>query len=267
MNYISKEGLTIYYELHGNMKAPKTIVFLNGLSQSTMSWGLVIPYFKDNFRILLIDQILQGQSDKRSEWRTFDQHAQDVHELISALSIRQPIIAGLSYGSMVAQHYAVLFPNDLEKLILMATLAHKTPYFDAIGHAWWRALEAGGYPLMFDVMLPNVLSENYFKNPLIPISAMKDARLQSGLDASSLIKLMKATQEREDYRPRLKNIKAPSLVMQGDKDTLLPPSFAEEVHKNIPQSNLIIIKDVGHTLNLEAVPEICKHILEFVYNG
>lgn len=264
MNYISKEGLTIYYELHGNINADKTIVFLNGLSQSTASWGLVIPYFKEDFRILLIDQILQGQSDKRSEWRTFDQHACDVHELITALSIKQPIIAGLSYGSMIAQHYAVLFPSELDKLILMATLAHKTPYFDAIGHAWWRALEAGGYPLMFDVMLPNVLSENYFKNPLIPINIMKDSRLQSGLDAASLIKLMKATQEREDYRAKLKNIKVPALVIQGEKDTLLPPSFAEEVHKNIQQSKLVIIKDVGHTLNLEAVPEISQQILAFV---
>jgi pimeloyl-ACP methyl ester carboxylesterase len=264
MNYVSKEGLTIYYELHGNMKAIKTIIFLNGLSQSTVSWGLVTPFFKDNFRILLVDQILQGQSDKRSEWRTFDQHATDVNELITALSIQKPIIAGLSYGSMIAQHYAVLFPDELDKLILMATLAHKTPYFDAIGNAWWRAVEAGGYPLLFDVMLPNVLSENYFKNPLIPINIMKDTRLQSGLDATSLIKLMKATQEREDYRTKLKNIKVPTLVMQGEKDTLLPPSFAEEVHKNIPQSKLIIIKDVGHTLNLEAVPEISNQILKFI---
>ncbi len=264
MNYISKEGLTIYYELHGNIKADKTIVFLNGLSQSTASWGLVTPYFNEDFRILLIDQILQGQSDKRSEWRTFDQHACDVYELITALSIKQPIIAGLSYGSMIAQHYAVLFPNELDKLILMATLAHKTPYFDAIGHAWWRALEAGGYPLMFDVMLPNVLSENYFKNPLIPINIMKDSRLQSGLEATSLIKLMKATQEREDFRTKLKHIKVPTLVMQGEKDTLLPPSFAEEVHKNITQSKLVIIKDVGHTLNLEAVSEISQQILAFV---
>jgi pimeloyl-ACP methyl ester carboxylesterase len=264
MNYITKDGLTMYYELHGNMKSSKTIVFLNGLSQSTHSWGLVTPFFKDNFRVLLIDQILQGQSDKNSDWRTFDQHAKDVYELVSALGINRPIIAGLSYGSMVAQHYAVLFPNELDKLILMATLAHKTPYFDAIGHAWWRALEAGGYPLMFDVMLPNVLSENYFKNPLIPINAMKDARLQSGMDATSLIKLMKATQEREDYRPMLKHIKVATLVLQGEKDSLLPPVFAEEVHKNLTNSKLIIIKEVGHTLNLEAVQEISQHILQFV---
>ncbi len=264
MIYTTNEGLTMYYELHGNMNADKTIVFLNGLSQSTLSWGLVVPFFKDNFRVLLLDQILQGQSDKNSDWRDFDQHAKDTFELISALQIKQPIIAGLSYGSMIAQHFAVLYPNELSKLVLMATLAHKTPYFDAIGHAWWRALEAGGYPLMFDVMLPNVLSENYFKNPLIPISVMKDARLQSGMDSVSLIKLMKATQEREDYRPMLKNIQVPALVMQGEKDTLLPPEFAEEVHKNIINSKLVIIKDAGHTLNLEAVPEISKQILQFV---
>lgn len=264
MNYQTKQGLQLYYELHGKKDAEKTIIFLNGLSQSTVSWLLTIPHFTKDYLVILVDQILQGQSDKNSEWKTFDEHAKDIKELLDHLKIKKPIIAGLSYGSMIAQHYAVLFPDSLEKLILMATLAHKTPYFDAIGHAWWRALETGGYPLMFDVMLPTVLSENYFKNPLIPISAMKDARLQSGLDPASLIKLMKATEAREDFRPQLKHIKVPTLIIQGEKDLLLPPHFAEEIHKNIPQSQLEIIPFVGHTLNLEAVPQISKLILNFI---
>jgi len=184
--------------------------------------------------------------------------------MISALNINKPIIAGLSYGSMVAQHYAVLFPNALDKLILMATLAHKTPYFDAIGYSWFRALEAGGYPLMFDIMLPVILSDNYFMKPLIPIDIMKDARLQSGLDTNALIKLMKATEAREDYRTKLRSIHVPTLVLQGEKDLLLPPLFAEEVHKNIRNSELNIIQGVGHTLNLEAVPQISKLMLDFL---
>jgi len=264
MKHLTKQGLYLYYELHGKKDAEKTIIFLNGLSQSTLSWGLTIPFFIQTHQILLVDQLLQGQSDKNTEWRSFDQHATDVKELVDALNIKKPIIAGLSYGSMIAQHYAVLFPNALEKLILMATLAHKTPYFDAIGHSWWRALETGGYPLMFDVMLPTILSENYFKNPLIPIEAMKDARLQSGLDPNALIKLMKATESREDFRPKLKNIKVPTLIIQGEKDLLLPPHFAEEIHNNLPNSTLAIIPHVGHTLNLEAVPQISKLMLDFI---
>ena len=72
------DGLNIYYEIQGNSKSSDTIVFLNGLTQVTVAWGLVTPYFKAQYKIILIDLIFQGQSDKTGEWRDFDRHADDV---------------------------------------------------------------------------------------------------------------------------------------------------------------------------------------------
>ena len=113
----TKDGLNIYYEVQGNASAQKTIVFLNGLSQSTIAWILTTPHFKDNYRIVLMDFIFQGQSDKIGESRSFDQHAKDVVCVLDELKAEKVILAGLSYGSLVAQHFAVLFPQRLEKLI------------------------------------------------------------------------------------------------------------------------------------------------------
>jgi len=174
------------------------------------------------------------------------------------------ILAGLSYGSLVAQHFAVLFPQRLEKLVLISTFAHKTPYYDAIELAWWRALELGGYPLMLDIMLPSVLSEDYFKNPLIPIDLMKQARQEVNGEKEAMFKLMEATKARPDYRPELRKIKTPAIVIQGEKDLLLPVHMAVEVSRNIPGSILKIIPNAGHTLNLEAVPQMSKEIKTFI---
>lgn len=260
----TNDDLNLYYELHGNMQANNTIVFLNGLSQSTVSWILTLPHFKEEYRIVLMDFIFQGQSDKKAEWRSFDQHAQDVLALLDHLQIGQPIVAGLSYGSMVAQHFAVQFPGRLSKLILMATFANKTPYYEAIELSWWRALELGGYKLMLDIMLPTVLSERYFANPLMPIDLMKQARQESQSDAQSLFKLMRATKERPDYRPMLAKVKSSTLVIQGEKDMLLPVHLAGEVAKAIPGAHLEVIQNTGHTLNLEAVPQMCALIKTFL---
>lgn len=258
------DNLNLYYEVHGNVNSARTIVFLNGLSQSTMSWILTTPTFKDEYKIILLDFIFQGQSDRKGEWRTFDQHARDVVSVLDELKINKVYLAGLSYGSLVAQHFGVLFPNRLEKLILISTFAHKTPYYDAIEHAWWRALELGGYPLMLDIMLPAVLSEEYFKNPLIPIDLMKQARQEVNGESQSLFKLMQATKARQDYRPELKKIKAPTLVLQGEKDMLFPPHMAREVSSSINGAVLKIIPIAGHTLNLEAVPQMCNEIKSFI---
>lgn len=260
----TRDNLNLYYEIQGNPNSNRTIIFLNGLSQSTVSWILTTPAFKDNYRIILMDFIFQGQSDKDAEYRTFDEHAKDVLCLLDELKLNNVILAGLSYGSLVAQYFAVLFPQRLEKLILISTFAHKTPYYDAVELAWWRALELGGYPLMLDIMLPSVLSEDYFKNPLIPIELMKQARQEVNGEKEALFKLMQATKERPDYRKELTKITTPTLVIQGEKDLLLPVHMAVEVHNHIPKSILKIIPAVGHTLNLEAVPQMCREIKSFI---
>jgi len=258
------DNLNIHYEVLGNPHAKETLVFLNGLSQATVAWALTTPHFTDEYKIVLLDFIFQGSSDKKGEWRTFDTHARDVISVLDHLSIDKATIIGLSYGSLVAQHLAVNYPQRIAKLVLLATFAHKTPYYEAIELSWWRALEFGGYPLMLDIMLPSVLSENYFKNPLIPIDLMKQARQEANDDTQSLFKLMRATKERWDYRQELQKIKTPTIVIQGEKDLLLPVHLAEEVAKAIPHAQFKVIPHVGHTLNLEAVPQMCKLIHDFI---
>ena len=258
------DNLNIYFEVQGNENAKETIVFLNGLSQSTISWILTTPYFKNDYRIVLMDFIFQGQSDKTGEWRSFDTHARDVVSVLDYLKIDKAIITGLSYGSLVAQHLAINHGNKISKLLLISTFAHKTPYYDAIELSWWRALEFGGYNLMLDIMLPSVLSENYFLNPLIPIDLMKQTRQEANEDKQALFKLMRATKERIDYRPELKKITIPTIVIQGEKDLLLPVHMANEVAKAIPNSQFKVIPHVGHTLNLEAVPQMVKAMKDFI---
>ncbi|MBC7862549.1 MAG: alpha/beta hydrolase [Bacteroidia bacterium] len=259
----TKDGLNLYYETHsGNSDAP-TLVFLNGLSQSTIAWVLTNPHLK-GYNIVNLDFIFQGKSDKTGEARNFDQHAADVAGVLNDLGVETAVIAGLSYGSLVAQHFALLYPEKTEKLVLMSSFCHKTPYYDAIELAWWKALQIGGYSLLLDVMLPTVLSEAYFQNPLIPIELMKAARQESNEDAAALLKLMTATKERKDFRDELKKIKTPTLVIHGEKDLLFPIHMGMEVAKNISGSQFEIILGAGHTLNLEAVPQMSLLIKKFV---
>lgn len=258
------DDLNIYYEVQGNPESQETLLFLNGLTQSTVSWLFVLPYFKETHKIILIDFIFQGQSDKAEHWRDFDQHANDVKHVLQQEKINKATIIGLSYGSMVAQNFAVNHPNFVNKLILISTFAHKTPYYEAIELSWWRALEFGGYNLMLDIMLPSVLSEEYFSHPIIPIQMMKEARLDAQQNKQAIFNLMQATKERKDYRTNLEKITAPTLIIQGEKDLLLPVHLANEVHKHIKDSNLKVIANAGHTLNLEHVPEVCGYIKEFL---
>jgi len=260
----TSDGLDLYYKVEGNVNAKETIVFLNGLTQSTDSWLLVTPYFKEQYKILLMDFIFQGQSDKTGEWRDFDKHAKDLKALLDNEKIENAHLVGISYGSMVAQHFAVAYPAYVKKLVLISTFAHKTPYYEAIELSWWRALEVGGYSLMLDIMLPSVLSEGYFSNPLVSITNLKKGRKDLNLNAEAIFNLMRATKERKDYRKDLRKITSPTLVIQGEKDMLLPVHLANEVHLNINGSKFIVVQNAGHTLNLEHVEEVCGYIKVFL---
>jgi 3-oxoadipate enol-lactonase len=260
----TSDQLDLYYELHGNPDASETLVFLNGLTQSTLAWFFFLPYFKSNYKIVLLDFIFQGQSAKNSQWRDFDQHAADVKEVMIQEKISKVTLIGISYGSLVAQHFAVLFPGYLNKLVLISTFAHKTPYYEAIEQSWWRALESGGYALMLDIMLPSVLSENYFSDPLIPISVMKESRKGLNQNNEAIFDLMRATKERKDYRNELEKINTPTLIIQGEKDLLLPVHLAKSVQTHIKDSKLLVIPNAGHTLNLEYIQEVCAEILQFL---
>lgn len=259
----SKDNKNIYCEVIKNNSSLPVIVLLNGLSQSTASWGFLTPLLKEKYTVILLDFVFQGNSDKEGEWRDFDQHAEDVISILDYLSISKASFVGLSYGSIVAQHLGVLFPDRIDKIVLLSTFAHKTPYYEAIELSWKRSLEIGGYGLLLDVMLPYVLSDHYFNNPIIPIELLKSMR-KDVVEAKALDKLMTATLYMKDYRKELKKIVAPTLVIHGGKDMLFPIELGKAVSDHIEFSKFVVLPEAGHTLNLEDVPQVFNLIKEFI---
>jgi 3-oxoadipate enol-lactonase len=264
MIHYTNDGKAIYYEVAGNAAASETVVFLNGLTQSVLSWSMFVPFFQEKYRIVLMDFVFQGRSSKEGEWRNFDQHAADVAGLIKHVCGEPVCVVGLSYGSIAAQHLLVNYPAVVKRAVLMSGIAHKTPYYEAVEKSWWSALETGGFSLMLDVMMPMVLSEQYFANPIIPIEQMKQNRRDMSVGSEALFKLMRATKEREDYRQKLSQIKKPVLVLHGEMDRLFPLELGRTVAESIPGAVFNAIKGAGHTLNLEKVPIVCEAILSFL---
>ncbi|MGE0567173.1 MAG: alpha/beta fold hydrolase [Bacteroidia bacterium] len=264
MYHLTSDKKKLYYEEKGQINSNNVLVFLNGLTQSTLSWSLITPKFERDNRIICLDFIFQGLSEKEGDARSFDQHASDLNSLLEHLSIKKATIIGLSYGSLVAQHFAVNHPEKCQNLVLISTFAHKTPMFEIIEQSWWNALKRGGYCLMFDTMMPFVLSEEYFSNPLIPVEFLKKSREDLNQNADAIFKLMQATKERKDYRKELESINCPTLIIQGEKDLLLPINLASEVHFHIKNSKFISIPNAGHTLNLEHTEEVIDYLKQFL---
>ncbi|MCS7072886.1 MAG: alpha/beta hydrolase [Bacteroidia bacterium] len=263
MKHTLPDGLQLYYEIHGNTSASQRLILLNGVTQSTLAWYFLLPSFQ-TYEVVLVDFIFQGQSDKNSPVRSFDQHADDLMNLITSLPAKENIPVGISYGGMVTQHLLYRYPQFFRRAVLLSTMAYKTDYFRAIEVAWHRALACGGYSLLLDIMLPYVLSESYFENPLIPIEEMKKMRATINTAAEPIFKLMAATRERKDFRTELAQIQATCLVIHGQADLLFPVSVGKAVAEALPNADFVVIPNAGHTLNLEGIPLVAQAIEQFL---
>lgn len=259
-----EDGNRLFCQHHFISEEIPTVVFLNGLSQSTQAWAAVTPQFTGIYNVLLIDLVFQGRSTADGAFRSYDQHAKDVTALINSLGVQKPVLCGLSYGSAVAQHALVQFPGRYAGAVLMSTFAHNAEVFTAMGESWKSALRAGGYPLLLDVMLPVVLGASYFEKPLIPIQTLKELRVSNNLAPDNLFKLMMATETRGDYRPELHSVNVPVMIIHGEEDLLIPVAIAQQVNEHIADSEFIVLKGVGHTLNLEAIPQVSGLIKEYL---
>jgi len=248
-------GLRLFYEARGTVdsQAPP-FVFLNGLSQSTLAWEGVIAELESMRMCYPVDLIFQGRSDSTEAFKSFEQHADDLYELLSHLPHEQYIVVGISYGGAVAQRFMVKYPQMCKKVFLLSTFGGKNAYFDAIGHSWKQALVRGDYELMFEVMLPIVLGKSYFDNPVIPLEILKSSKAAMSPAKSDLLMLMKATEISEiNYLPHLESCGADTLVVHGEEDILCTPEMGKSIAEALPNGRFQLLPNVGHTLNLEAV--------------
>lgn len=257
----TRDGRSIYYEIHTPGNGDTDLVLLNGLTQSTTAWLPVLHYLKGVRRVLLMDFVNQGASEKTGTYRSFEAHAGDVYELVN-MHLKAPVaLCGISYGSLAIQEYVLHHPAD--KIILVSTFARKTALYKTIESSWHAALKQGGYLHFVDVILPWVLG-NEFLNKAGMKELIQKQRAENPIDPVNLLALMEATRLNPDHLEALASCTIPALVIQGSNDRLFPVEMASELAEAMPDCKLELITGAGHSLNLEAPAELARKINTFL---
>src|SRR5262249_35540172 len=111
--------IDIYYEIHGS-GAP-TLTLIRGLGADLCSWFAQIPEFSKHFQTVVFDNRGAGRTSKPDTPYSIRQMAADVNRLLDALHIRRTALLGISMGGMIAQEFAIHYPEKLSCLILGCT--------------------------------------------------------------------------------------------------------------------------------------------------
>jgi pimeloyl-ACP methyl ester carboxylesterase len=145
-----QNGLRIHYQQVG--EGPD-LVMVHGLTGNLAVWHLqIVPALSEHFRVLTYDLRGHGHSDTPETGYSLDSMAEDLLELLDALEIERPLIAGHSYGADLALYHALGHPDRVREVIAIESalpaLEESRRPEDWVGWSYWaRALEESGHPV------------------------------------------------------------------------------------------------------------------------
>jgi pimeloyl-ACP methyl ester carboxylesterase len=266
MPTVATNGINLYYELHGS---GEPLVLIAGLGYDGWMWHKMIMGLAEQFQVISFDNRGVGQSDKPAGPYTAQLLAADTLGMLDDFGIGKAHIVGHSMGGFVAQAIAVDHPERVNRLILSATNFGGPRHIPITPEAMAVLTDVSGDPVErlrrgiaiscapgFAESNPQLIEEwiaYRVRNPLDP--AGYQAQLAIGL---SLIP------EAASFERRLSAVRAPTLILFGEHDKVVPPGNADLLAARISGSQVAILPDAGHFFPFEAPEEANRIIAQFL---
>lgn len=252
-----KTGVRLRYAEQGDPNGTP-VILLHGYGDSSFSYSRVLPLMSAKYRIFALDQRGHGGSDRPASGYKFADFAADVLAFMDAKNLKRAIIVGHSMGSFVAQQVAVSAPERVEKLILVGSA---TTVRNAVVSDLQKAVNELKEPVSrefvrdFQYSVVHHAPPDEFMNRVIAESLKVPARVWRDVMAGMLA---------GDARSQLGKIKAPTLIVWGDKETVFLRDEQDGLVSSIPNAVLKVYAETGHCPNWEKPEQFVKDFEEFV---
>lgn len=254
--------VNIYYEVHGE---GEPFALIMGFGGSVEGWFRAIPVFSREYQLIAFDNRGAGRSDKPDVPYTMEMMADDLAGLLDAIGINSAHIQGISMGGMIAQHFALRYPERVTSLTLGCTTCGgpHSAMIDAETTSFMQSLpklppEEGTRELLRLCMSQEFID----KNPDL-IEQIVAKMLEHPAPPHGMMRQLQAIMGHDTYE-HLPEIKAPTMVIAGDADRLIPVENSRILASKIPGAELVILKNMGHMFGFEAEDETNRIMLDFL---
>lgn len=263
MPHAHVNGISINYEIDGQDTGKGTIVLINGLADDLLSWGFQVPALVEaGYRVLRFDNRGIGKSDKPRGPYSSKLLAEDAKALVDHLGIKGFHLMGVSMGGMISQEYALAYGGDLKSLTLACTYGTADAFCQTMFAMWADLAKAIDVPfVMRDVALWAFTGPFFNERPQ---DAAEFAAAMASLDMSLEAYLAQlAVIQAHDAIDRVKAIKAPTLVLAGEEDILIPVRLSKVLQQAIPNAQWKTVPG-GHACMWETPDPFNRAFLDFV---
>ncbi len=228
--------------LHGAGGLNMDLTFLDALAQRFHVYAPLVPGY--------------GDSEECPELRDMLDFTLHTWDVVSALGLKDPVLAGFSMGGMIASEMAAVAPNDVSRLALIAPAGlwldqHPIPDFFAmlpfeLPPVLFYDEEAGAKAMTAGVDLSDP-------------SFLQGFLVQNARQLGAAGKILFPIPER-GLASRLYRIRAKTQLIWGDSDKLIAPVYAQEFQRGIAGSSVTMIPQAGHAVSFEKPAEVVAAI-------
>jgi len=216
-----------------------TLVMIHGYGGDAMQWQYQLKAFADRYRVIAYD--LRGHNQSDAPYSRYDmaELQSDLDALVAKLAVKLPfILMGHSFGGAIATEFAHRRPQDISRLVLVATTGEYT-------------LFPGG-PQLLSLPLPI----------LRPIRRLVRRQLHA---RAHVLKFMYFhAMAAWNGWSMFKDLRMPVLIIRGDRDQVYPSAVFEQVARNIPDSEDVNVGVSSHLVMLERADAVTRALERFL---
>lgn len=263
MPYAEVNGIKLYYEERGE---GRPLLMIMGLSGNLDWWE---PEFlaplQEKLQLVIFDNRGAGRSDKPREEYTIPLMASDLAGLLRSLGIERAHVLGASMGGMIAQQFALDYPEMLDRLVLCCTNCGGREQVLAKPEVYEALMSPPGAVSVEDfarASLPVNFPASFLRENPEKIEEFIRRFLIAPIPAHAFLAQYTALSRWRDFA-RLPEIKAPTLVLAGDSDILIPPENSRILADSIPDARLVTYAGGGHLFMAQFPERVAADILAF----
>ena len=252
-----KTGVRLRYAEQGKVDG-QPVILLHGYTDSSFSYSRVLPALDAKYHVYALDLRGHGESDKPESGYGLNDFAADVLAFMDAKRLRRATIVGHSMGSFVAQRIALAAPERVERLVLIGS--GTTLRNDAV-----RGLREAVNELKDEV--PEKFVREFQTSTIhqpLPGDFLERIIAESRKVPARVWRAAVAGFFADDYQNQLGRIKAPTLIIWGDKETIFPRSEQDALVKTIAGAVLKVYPETGHSPQWEFPARFVKDLEDFL---
>ena len=247
------------------------IVLLHCLGCSSRWWDPIVPSLNQHHRVIRIDLLGHGGSEKPQSGYEISAQGGNVAEVLRKLGVKGATVVGHSLGGLVAASAAETASELVDRVVLIATpsepgsaelpLAARLLHTPVLGEALWRVrLDSTIRSSYEDAFAPGFDLEGAFDDPDRVVADNRAMTFTSFRDSETAAD---DYLDEQSVASRLTATGVPVLAIEGGDDQILDPAEVASQYEAVPGAQVETIDDAGHSPNVEDPDETARLILSF----